>query len=292
MTEEPSATDEVAHAFDELLNLNDDLRNTDLEPSKDDDDYNAFLKNLPEDPTTTTPVNSDRFFKKKWKSWKKKAKKSVKRARKSWKKGYRGVRKSWKRGYRGVRKSWKRGYRGARKSWKRGYRGLRKSWKRLYRGRRSLRRISWRGVSKAWGRMRRAAKQTGKWMKRICQRRPTACSLKKLSKRIRKLARQNRRWFEQRTRFLPKPVRWLARKWYKFSSYSLDGISIRFRLYQQFKDGVNIAANWWNPCGWARYSWAGPACTSKWWDLQRSAVLLSITQAAPGKNKRNLGKGI
>ena len=243
MTEEPSATDEVAHAFDELLNLNDDLRNTDLDPSKDDDD-STFLKNLPEDLTTTTPVNSDRFLKKKWKSWKKKAKKSVKKARKSWKKGYRGVRKSWKRGYRGLRKSWKRLYRGSR---------------------RSLRRISWRGVSKAWGRMRRAAKRTGKWMKRICQRRP--CSLKKLSKRIRKLARQNRRWFEQRTRFLPKPVRWLARKWYKFSSYSLDGISMRFRLYQQVKDGFNIAANWWNPCGWAsmyRY---------KWWNLQNCVAL-------------------
>ena len=160
----PLATDEVDDASDELLN--EDQNDADLELSEDYD-RTTFLDDGVGDlakanSTQGPPESTNRFFKKKWKSWKKKAKKSWKRARKPWKKGYRGVRKSWRRGYRGARKSWKRGYRGVRKSWKRGYRGVRKSRKRTFRGaRRTLKRISWRKVSNALGRMRRAARPGG-----------------------------------------------------------------------------------------------------------------------------------
>ena len=148
-----------------------------------------------------------------------------------------------------IKKKWKSWKKKAKRSWKKAKKAAEKKWRAIRRGRdwKKLRGISWGKASKAWGRMKRAARKSGKWMRKNLSKR----KLRELSKKIRRAARRNRKWFEQRTKFLPKPVRWYARKWYKFSSYSLDGISIRYRIYNQIKDGYNIAANWWNPCGWA-----------------------------------------
>ena len=86
----PLATDEVDDASDELLN--EDQNDADLELSEDYD-RTTFLDDGVGDlakanSTQGPPESTNRFFKKKWKSWKKKAKKSWKRARKPWKKGY------------------------------------------------------------------------------------------------------------------------------------------------------------------------------------------------------------
>ena len=42
----------------------------------------------------------------------------------------------------------------------------------------------------------------------------------------------------------------MARRWLKFSSYSIDGLSIKWRMLRQMQDLVTIGSNWWNPCGW------------------------------------------
>ena len=66
-------TDEVADALDELLN--EDQINAELEPSED---YIVKGSNAPEGP----PDGTDRWFKKKWTSWKKSAEDKWKDAKK------------------------------------------------------------------------------------------------------------------------------------------------------------------------------------------------------------------
>ena len=212
---ETPGTNEVADALEELLH-DDPSDNTDVEPPEDLD-RTTHPEDLSRVLTKDNP--EDRFIKKRWKKWKKKAEKKWKKAKRAAEKKYRRAKKAAEKKWRGIRKM--------------------RDWRRL-------RRITWRKASKAWRRMRREARRSGNWMRKNLSKR----KLREISRKVRRAARRNRRWFVERTKFLPKPVRWMARRWYKFSSYSIDGLSIQWRIWNQFKDGVNIYVNWWNPCGW------------------------------------------
>lgn len=227
--------------------LNEDpSENADLEPSED---RATNLEEQSEVLTTNNLVNSDRFIKKKWKKWKKKAEKRWRKAKREAERRKRAAEKRFRDARRAAEKRWRKAKRAAEEKYRRAKKAAEKKWRgiRKMRDWKKLRRISWRDVSKAWRRIKGAGKRSGEWMKKNF----TKEKLKEISKEIRRAARRNRKWFEQKTKFLPKPVRWFARKWYKFSQYSLDGLSIRWRLYRQFVDATMIATMWWNPCGWA-----------------------------------------